>query len=133
MYARLGKTKSCQALNRSPGRVEKTERSSLWEAPQQDCLRQLRWRAVGGVCACWNRGQGSNLRTVPDRYRISFAASLAPSAAESIVNEIRRFELFTDGRSAQVALTQPDLIIERSRLIPALARSAQQAGASSLV
>jgi len=33
------------------------------------------------------------------------------------INEIRRFELFTDGRSAQVALTKPDLIIERSRLI----------------
>jgi flavin-dependent dehydrogenase len=43
---------------------------------------------------------------------------------------IRRFELFTDGRSAQVALNKPDLIIERSRLIPALAREAQQAGAT---
>jgi len=51
-------------------------------------------------------------------------------ARESIINEIRRFELFTDGRSAQVALTKPDLIIERSRLIPALAREAQQAGAA---
>ncbi len=51
-------------------------------------------------------------------------------ARESIINEIRRFELFTDGRSAQVALTKPDLIIERSRLIPALAREAQQAGAT---
>jgi flavin-dependent dehydrogenase len=51
-------------------------------------------------------------------------------ARESIVNEIRRFELFTDGRSAQVALTKPDLIIERSRLIRALAREAEQAGAS---
>jgi len=51
-------------------------------------------------------------------------------AQESIVNEIRRFELFTDGRSAQIALQKPDLIIERSRLIAALARDAQQAGAS---
>jgi digeranylgeranylglycerophospholipid reductase len=58
-----------------------------------------------------------------------FRTQLGPAASESIVNEIRRFELFTDGRSAQVALTRPDLIIERSRLIPALARSAQQAGA----
>jgi flavin-dependent dehydrogenase len=58
-----------------------------------------------------------------------FRSQLGAAAAESIVNEIRRFELFTDGRSAQVALTRPDLIIERSRLIPALARSAQQAGA----
>lgn len=58
-----------------------------------------------------------------------FRAQLGAAASESIVNEIRRFELFTDGRSAQVALAQPDLIIERSRLIPALARSAHQAGA----
>ncbi len=58
-----------------------------------------------------------------------FRTQLGAVASESIVNEIRRFELFTDGRSAQVALARPDLIIERSRLIPALARSAQQAGA----
>ena len=58
-----------------------------------------------------------------------FRTQLGAAASESIVNEIRRFELFTDGRSAQVALARPDLIIERSRLIPALARSAQQAGA----
>jgi flavin-dependent dehydrogenase len=59
-----------------------------------------------------------------------FRSQLGAAASESIVNEIRRFELFTDGRSAQVALARPDLIIERSRLIPALARSAQQAGAN---
>jgi len=58
-----------------------------------------------------------------------FRSQLGAVASESIVNEIRRFELFTDGRSAQVSLARPDLIIERSRLIPALARSAQQAGA----
>ncbi|HXM94514.1 MAG TPA: NAD(P)/FAD-dependent oxidoreductase [Candidatus Dormibacteraeota bacterium] len=58
-----------------------------------------------------------------------FRTQLGPSARESIINEIRRFELFTDGRSAQVVLSEADLIIERSRLIPALAREAQQAGA----
>jgi digeranylgeranylglycerophospholipid reductase len=58
-----------------------------------------------------------------------FRGQLGAAAVESIVNEIRRFELFTDGRSAQVALAKPDLIIERSRLIPALAREAQQSGA----
>lgn len=58
-----------------------------------------------------------------------FRSQLGAAASESIVNEIRRFELFTDGRSAQVSLARPDLIIERSRLIPALARSAQKAGA----
>ncbi|MDP9337577.1 MAG: NAD(P)/FAD-dependent oxidoreductase [Acidobacteriota bacterium] len=58
-----------------------------------------------------------------------FRNQLGGAARESIVNEIRRFELFTDGRSAQIALANPDLIIERSRLIPALARDAQAAGA----
>jgi digeranylgeranylglycerophospholipid reductase len=58
-----------------------------------------------------------------------FRNQLGASAGESILNEIRRFELFTDGRSAQIALTKPDLIIERARLIPALAREAQHAGA----
>src|SRR5437660_7590224 len=52
------------------------------------------------------------------------------SARESIINEIRRFELFTDGRSRQVTLDKPDLSIERSRVIAALAREAQHAGAA---
>jgi flavin-dependent dehydrogenase len=44
------------------------------------------------------------------------------------VNQIRRFELFTDGRSAQVSLDSPDLVIERSLLIRSLAAHAQKAG-----
>jgi len=59
-----------------------------------------------------------------------FCSQLGALAQESIVNEIHRFELFTDGRSAQIALKKPDLIIERSRLITALARDARLAGAS---
>lgn len=55
---------------------------------------------------------------------------LGRAGEASVVNEIRRFELFTDGRSAQVALTKPDLIIERAKLIRALAEDAQEAGAS---
>ena len=58
-----------------------------------------------------------------------FRKQLGPSANESVLNEIRRFELFTDGRSAQVALAKPDLIIERAKLIPGLAREARQSGA----
>ena len=46
----------------------------------------------------------------------------------SVVNEIRKFELFTDGRSAQVPLQRPDLIIERARLIRGLAEKAQSQG-----
>lgn len=59
-----------------------------------------------------------------------FKNQLGPTARASIQNEIRRFELFTDGRSAVVPLLRPDLIIERSRLIPALAQEARAAGAS---
>jgi flavin-dependent dehydrogenase len=58
-----------------------------------------------------------------------FREQLREVAASSIVNEIRRFELFTDGRSTEVALNKPDLIIERARLIPSLAREAGKAGA----
>jgi flavin-dependent dehydrogenase len=47
----------------------------------------------------------------------------------AIVNEIRKFELFTDGRMAFVPLDRPDLIIERSRLIQGLADQAQKNGA----
>jgi flavin-dependent dehydrogenase len=47
----------------------------------------------------------------------------------SVVNEIRKFELFTDGRSAQVPLDRPDLIVERSRLIRDLADDAKNNGA----
>ena len=55
---------------------------------------------------------------------------LGASANECVLNEIRRFELFTDGRSAQIALAKPDLIIERTRLISSLAHEARQAGAT---
>jgi len=58
-----------------------------------------------------------------------FREQLRDVAASSIVNEIRRFELFTDGRSAEVALNKPDLIIERAKLIPSLANEAARAGA----
>ncbi|MGA8220813.1 MAG: NAD(P)/FAD-dependent oxidoreductase [Candidatus Acidiferrales bacterium] len=55
---------------------------------------------------------------------------LGRAAESSIVNEIRRFELFTDGRAATVALKQPDLIIERRALIQGLAEDAKKAGAT---
>ena len=51
-------------------------------------------------------------------------------ALRCVQNEIRRFELFTDGRSAEINLRNPDLIIERSRLISGLARESQAAGAT---
>jgi flavin-dependent dehydrogenase len=54
---------------------------------------------------------------------------LGPAAEGSIVNQIRRFELFTDGRAATVDLKHPDLIVERRALIKSLADQAQRAGA----
>jgi len=51
----------------------------------------------------------------------------------SVVNKIRRFELFTDGRSATVPLERPDLIIERASLIRSLAVQAERAGARTLL
>lgn len=57
-------------------------------------------------------------------------ALLGRAAEKSVVNEIRRFELFTDGRSATISLKHPDLIIERRTLIQGLAEEAHQAGAT---
>lgn len=54
---------------------------------------------------------------------------LGRAGEKAIVNEIHNFELFTDGRSATIALKHPDLIIERRSLIQGLADEAQQAGA----
>jgi flavin-dependent dehydrogenase len=54
---------------------------------------------------------------------------LGPVGESCIVNEIRRFELFTDGRAAKISLNRPDLIIERASLIRSLAAQAQEAGA----
>jgi len=51
---------------------------------------------------------------------------------KAVVNEIRRFELFTDGRVARIALRQPDLVVERGKLIQELAGAAQEAGARVL-
>ena len=53
---------------------------------------------------------------------------LGPAAEHSVVNQINRFELFTDGRSATVPLQEPDLIVERAKLIQGLAEDAQKAG-----
>lgn len=54
---------------------------------------------------------------------------LGPVSESAVVNEIRQFELFTDGRAAAVQLERPDLIIERASLIRGLAEQAQRAGA----
>jgi digeranylgeranylglycerophospholipid reductase len=58
-----------------------------------------------------------------------FKKQISANAKSCILNEINRFELFTNGRSAQFSLEKPDLVIERSRLIRSLSEEAQQAGA----
>jgi flavin-dependent dehydrogenase len=58
---------------------------------------------------------------------------LGPLEGSAVVNEIRQFELFTNGRSATVPLKRPDLIIERSTLIKELAERAKAAGAQVLL
>ena len=58
---------------------------------------------------------------------------LGEAGKSALVNEIRRFELFTDGRVATVALRKPDLVIERAKLIRALAEGARKAGAEVLL
>ena len=63
---------------------------------------------------------------VTDRMR----ALLGRVAEGCVVNEIRRFELFTDGRAATIGLKHPDLIVERRALIRGLAEEAQRAGAT---
>jgi digeranylgeranylglycerophospholipid reductase len=62
---------------------------------------------------------------VTHKFRQVLGDSLADQA---IVNEIRQFELFTDGRSATIGLDKPDLIIERAALIKGLAEEAQGRG-----
>jgi flavin-dependent dehydrogenase len=54
---------------------------------------------------------------------------LANVGKGSLVNEIRRFELFTDGRAARISLRHPDLVIERGKLVRDLAAAAQASGA----
>jgi digeranylgeranylglycerophospholipid reductase len=58
-----------------------------------------------------------------------FKSQISSAAKSCILNEINRFELFTNGRSAQFSLRRPDLIIERARLIRSLSQEAGQAGA----
>lgn len=58
-----------------------------------------------------------------------FRSQISAEANSCILNQINRFELFTDGRSAQFSLKQPDLIIERSSLVRSLSNEAVGAGA----
>jgi digeranylgeranylglycerophospholipid reductase len=58
---------------------------------------------------------------------------LGRAGEPAIVNEIRQFEIFTDGRAATIPLERPDLVIERATLLRSLAEEARQAGAELLL
>jgi len=63
----------------------------------------------------------------------SYMPELIGSLCESaVVNKIRHFELFADGRVAVISLKRPDLVIERSKLIQRLAAQAEANGAKVL-
>ena len=57
---------------------------------------------------------------------------LGPIGERAVVNEIRRFELCTDGRVGMIRLERPDLVIERSVPVRELASQAEAAGARML-
>jgi flavin-dependent dehydrogenase len=58
-----------------------------------------------------------------------FNELLGPLAKSTVINEIHRYELFTDGRVATISLRQPDIIAERNKLIIKLAEKAEAEGA----
>jgi flavin-dependent dehydrogenase len=58
-----------------------------------------------------------------------FRSQIGAEANSCILNQINRFELFTNGRSTQFSLKRPDLIIERSSLVRSLSNEAEGAGA----
>lgn len=73
------------------------------------------------------RSLGSPARTLIVTRR---ASDLVGGIVEpSVVNEIRHFELFADGRVGSVTLDRPDLVVERSTLVRELARRAESVGA----
>ncbi|MBW2175162.1 MAG: NAD(P)/FAD-dependent oxidoreductase, partial [Deltaproteobacteria bacterium] len=61
-----------------------------------------------------------------------FQDLLGPIGDDAVINKIRRFELFTDGRAATISLSDPDLVIERNKLMKGLAERAEGCGARIL-
>ena len=51
-----------------------------------------------------------------------------PMYQSALVNKIHRFELYADGRVAEISLKQPDLVIERSKLLNELEAQAKASG-----
>lgn len=60
------------------------------------------------------------------------AELIGPLNKNTVLNKIHRFELFADGRVAEVSLKKPDLVIERSKLLNDLTTRATKNGANIL-
>lgn len=75
--------------------------------------------------------RGSRLGSVPRTLivtsKIGEVLGFIPD--EAILNRVRYVELFSRSRSVRLELSQPDLVIERAKLIQALAHKAREAGA----
>lgn len=123
----------------SPQLGEETA-SSEPSAPRRQRIAVVGGSAAGFFTACLLARRGLDVHVFERSETLEPAARtlivthrvrnlLGPFAENCVVNEIRQFELFTDGRSASVNLSEPDLIIERATLIRALAEQARCAGA----
>ncbi len=93
-----------------------------------ECTQQPAWHAAEIRAGARIPPNARNQYSYSDCHR-HFKSQISPAAKSCILNEINRFELFTNGRSAQFSLRRPDLIIERSRLIRSLSEEAGEAGA----
>ena len=66
-------------------------------------------------------------RTLIVTSRLAQVLGFVPT--EAVVNQVHHIELLSHGGSAQVALRQPDLVVERQNLMRLLAERARRAGA----
>lgn len=71
-----------------------------------------------------------DLRPVPRTLIVTraFLDIAGPGSENAVVSTVGRFELFADGKVADVELADPDLIIERRQVIEHLAQRAEDSG-----
>lgn len=99
--------------------------------------------AAGLFTACLLAEQGIDVRIFEASERIEppkrtlivtdYMSEILGSLCDDIVlNRIRHFELFADGRVGTISLRRPDLVIGRARLIRRLAEEVEKKGAKIL-
>jgi flavin-dependent dehydrogenase len=77
-----------------------------------------------------SKGLAEPTRTLIVTHQLS--ELIGPLNKDIVLNEIHRFELFANGRVAEISLSKPDLVIERSRLLDDLTERATRNGAHIL-